>query len=84
MNALLPPVIPYVQVGDVVMVKGQERGFVESVGLRTTIMRSVTVRGKREFGGWGGVVVIVIVIVIIVIIVITSRVVLQSSYSFSN
>ena len=30
------------QVGDVVMVKGQERGFVESVGLRTTILRSVT------------------------------------------
>lgn len=30
------------QVGDVVMVKGQERGFVESVGLRTTIIRSVT------------------------------------------
>lgn len=33
------------QVGDVVMVKGQERGWVESVGLRTTILRSVTGRG---------------------------------------
>ena len=29
------------QVGDTVQVKGMERGFVESVGLRTTIIRSV-------------------------------------------